>query len=92
MFFEHISWAKKNEIGQKVNGIFLNEIIHIFCLSVISDQGGNNMRGMRSSGMSSDDSDSPTHGYPDFPPSPDSWLGESVSRSNQAVNNQTSDC
>lgn len=59
---------------------------------VISDQGGNNMRGMRSSGMSSDDSDSPTHGYPDFPPSPDSWLGESVSRSNQTVNNQTPDC
>lgn len=60
----------------------------------ISDQGGNNMRGMRSSGMSdlSNDSESPTHGYPDFPPSPDSWLGESVSRSNQAVNNQTSDC
>lgn len=47
---------------------------------------------MRSSGMSSDDSDSPTHGYPDFPPSPDSWLGESVSRSNQAVNSQTPDC
>lgn len=52
------------------------------------------MRGMRSSGMSdmSNDSDSPTHGYPDFPPSPDSWLGESVSRSNQPANNQTSDC
>lgn len=50
---------------------------------------------MRSSGMSdlSNDSESPTHGYPDFPPSPDSWLGESVSRSNQAINsNQTSDC
>lgn len=61
---------------------------------VISDQGGNNIRGMRSSGMSdlSNDSESPTHGYPDFPPSPDSWLGESVSRSNQAINNQTSDC
>lgn len=49
---------------------------------------------MRSSGMSdlsNDDSDSPTHGYPDFPPSPDSWI-DSVSRSNHAVNNQTSDC
>lgn len=53
---------------------------------------GNNMRGMRSSGMSdlSNDSESPSHGY--FPPSPDSWLGESVSRSNQANNNQQSDC
>lgn len=44
------------------------------------------------SDLSNDDSESPTHGYPDFPPSPDSWLGESVSRSNHAVNNQTSDC
>lgn len=63
------------------------------CVS-FADQGGNNLRGMRSSGMSdlSNDSESPTHGYPDFPPSPDSWLGESVSRSNQVVNNQTSDC
>lgn len=61
-----------------------------------TDQSGNNMRGMQGNGMSdlSNDSDSPTHGYPDFPPSPDSWLGESVPRSNQTNNNQTSalDC
>lgn len=54
------------------------------------------MRRMDGSGMSdlSNDSDSPAHNYPDFPPSPDSWLGESVSRSNQTNNNQTSalDC
>lgn len=68
---------------------------HMKFLFFISDQSGNNIRGMRSGGMSdmSNDSESPTHGYPDFPPSPDSWLGESVSRSNQAINsNQTSDC
>lgn len=54
------------------------------------------MHGMQG-GMSdlSNDSDSPTHGYPDFPPSPDSWLGEPVTRTNQTNNNnQTSalDC
>lgn len=61
---------------------------------LFSDQGGNNMRGMQGMSDLSNDSDSPTHGYPDFPPSPDSWLGESVSRSNQTNNNHTSalDC
>lgn len=67
-----------------------------FFLSFFSEQSGNNMRGIQGSAMSdiSNESDSPTHGYPDFPPSPDSWLGESVSRSNQTNHNQTSalDC
>lgn len=34
--------------------------------------------------MSNDSS--PTHGYPDFPPSPDSWLDESIVRTNQTTN------
>lgn len=68
--------------------------INLFSHILFSDQGGNSMRGMQGMSDLSNDSDSPAHGYPDFPPSPDSWLGESVSRSNQTNNNQTSalDC
>lgn len=34
---------------------------------------------------------SPAHGYPDFPPSPDSWLGtESNNNNNNAGNPSTS--
>lgn len=44
----------------------------------------NNLHGMQGSGVSDLSNDSsPTHGYPDFPPSPDSWLGEAVARTNQ---------
>lgn len=41
-----------------------------------------------SSDLSNDSS--PTHGYPDFPPSPDSWLGESaIQQRSIATANQT---
>lgn len=30
---------------------------------------------------------SPDQGYPDFPPSPDSWLGDSGSTNNTSINN-----
>lgn len=47
-------------------------------------QAVNNLHGMQGSGVSDLSNDSsPTHGYPDFPPSPDSWLGEAVARTNQ---------
>lgn len=45
------------------------------------------MHGVQGSGVSDMSNDSsPTHGYPDFPPSPDSWLDESVVRTNQTTN------
>lgn len=44
----------------------------------------NNLHGLQGSGVSDLSNDSsPTQGYPDFPPSPDSWLGEAVARTNQ---------
>lgn len=33
---------------------------------------------------------SPAHGYPDFPPSPDSWLGTESNNNNNAGNPSTS--
>lgn len=68
-----------------------NRTTHLFgwindCLSV-AGQPMNNMHGMQGSGVSDLSNDSsPTHGYPDFPPSPDSWLGESVVRTANQTN------
>lgn len=45
----------------------------------------NNAHGHGASDDMSNDS-SPTHGYPDFPPSPDSWLGDAT---NNATTNAT---
>lgn len=44
---------------------------------------GSHPHGMQGSGVSDMSNDSsPTHGYPDFPPSPDSWLGDSSAPTN----------
>lgn len=55
-------------------------------------QAVNNLHGMQGSGVSDLSNDSsPTHGYPDFPPSPDSWLGEAVARTNQSNSTPAAD-
>ncbi|XP_037033335.1 LIM/homeobox protein Lhx3 isoform X2 [Bradysia coprophila] len=44
---------------------------------------GSHPHGLPGSGVSDMSNDSsPTHGYPDFPPSPDSWLGDSSAPTN----------
>lgn len=61
-------------LGQPVNSLLHGSNAH-----------GGGLPGSGVSDLSNDSS--PAHGYPDFPPSPDSWLGDSGGNTNQ--NNST---
>lgn len=63
---------------------------------ILLGQSGILPHGMNSSAVSDLSNDSsPPHGYPDFPPSPDSWLGDSSTNTGVApvpvpINGQSS--
>lgn len=75
-----INMQKQQQIYEYSNRKKINSAFVWNCsLIVVPGHPVNNLHGMQGSGVSDLSNDSsPTHGYPDFPPSPDSWLGESV--------------